>query len=60
MKFKEIERIILDDGWYFKNQKGSHNHYKRPTKSGKVTIPQHPGDIHPDTIKSILKQAGLK
>ncbi len=60
MKFKEIERIILDDGWYFKNQKGSHNHYKHPTKLGKVTIPQHSGDIHPDTIKAILKQAGLK
>lgn len=59
MKFKEIEKIILDDGWYFKKQKGSHCHYKHPTKSGKVTIPEHAGDVHPDTIKSILKQAGL-
>lgn len=60
MKFREVERLILDDGWYFKNQKGSHHQYKHPTKSGKVTIPEHAGDINPDTVKSILKQAGLK
>lgn len=60
MKVKEIENIILKDGWYFKNQKGSYKHYKHSIKEGKVTIPQHHGDIHPDTIKSILKQAGLR
>lgn len=60
MKFREIEKIILDDGWYFKTARGSHNHYKHPTKSGKVTIPKHSGDLDPRTIKSILEQAGLK
>lgn len=60
MKFKEIEKIILNDGWYYKNSKGSHNHYKHPTKTGKVTIPKHIGDIDKRTIKSILEQAGLK
>lgn len=60
MKFKEIERIILSDGWYHKNTKGSHNHYKHPTKPGKVTIPNHTGDLDPRTVKSILEQAGLK
>ncbi len=28
-------------------------------KPGKVSIPNHPGDLDPRTIKSILKQAGL-
>ena len=60
MKFREIEKIILDDGWYFKTARGSHNHYNHPTKSGKVTIPKHSGDLDPRTIKSILEQAGLK
>lgn len=60
MKFKEIEKIILNDGWYYKNSKSSHNHYKHPTKAGKVTIPRHIGDIDKRTIKSILEQAGLK
>ncbi len=59
MRFREIERILLDDGWQFKNAKGSHNHYIHPTKPGKVTVPNHSGDLDPRTVKSILKQAGL-
>ena len=60
MKFREIEKLILQDGWYFKTAKGSHYHYKHPTKPGKVTIPKHGGDLDPKTVKSILEQAGLK
>lgn len=60
MRFREIERIILDDGWYYVNCRGSHNQYKHPTKSGKVTIPKHNGDLDPVTVKRILIQAGLK
>lgn len=59
MRFREIEKIILADGWKFKKAKGSHCSYVHPTKLGKITIPNHPGDIDPRTIKSILKQAGL-
>lgn len=59
MKFREIEKIILADGWQFKKAKGSHHHYVHPTKPGKVTIPNHPGDLDSQTIKSIMKQAGL-
>lgn len=60
MRFREIEKIILADGWYFKNAKGSHNHYKHPKKPGKVTIPNHGGDLDKKTVDSILKRAGLK
>ena len=60
MKFHEIERVLLSDGWTFKNAKGSHYQYVHPEKPGKVTIPHHPGDIAPIIIKSILKQAGIK
>jgi predicted RNA binding protein YcfA (HicA-like mRNA interferase family) len=59
VKFHEIEKTILADGWVFKNAKGSHCQYVHPTKPGKVTIPCHSGDIPPIVIKSILKQAGL-
>lgn len=59
MRFREVEKIILADGWYHVKQKGSHHQYKHPTKSGKVTIPEHGGDLNIDTVKSILKQAGL-
>ena len=59
MRFREIEKIILADGWIFKSAKGSHYQYIHPTKPGKVTIPCHSSDIAPIIIKSILKQAGL-
>lgn len=59
MKFREIEKILLADGWIFKNAKGSHYQYVHQTKPGKVTVPNHPGDIAPIIVKSILKQAGL-
>lgn len=60
MKPKEMERIILADGWLFKSQEGSHKHYAHPEKSGKVTIPFHGKDLPRGTEISILKQAGLK
>lgn len=56
----EIERLLLADGWYHKNTKGSHKHFKHPSKPGKVTVPQHTGDIDSGTAKSILRLAGLK
>lgn len=59
MKFREIEKIILADGWQFKKARGSHYSYIHPNKPGKVTIPNHTGDLDPRTIKSILKQARL-
>lgn len=60
MRPRELEKIILADGWYLVKQVGSHRQYRHPEKPGKVTIPFHPGDIHPNTVRSILKQAGLK
>lgn len=60
MKFREIEKILISDGWHLKTIRGSHNHYTHPTKPGKVTIPNHHGDLNQQTIKSILIQAGLK
>lgn len=61
LKPTEMERVILDDGWEFYSQKGSHRQYKHPTKPGKVTIPFHKGkEINPMTEKSIRKQAGIE
>ena len=60
MRFREVEKILLNDGWVFKSAKGSHNHYIHPTKKGKITIPNHRGDLDMKTVDTILKQAGLK
>ena len=57
---KELERIILADGWYFVRQKGSHRHYRHPIKQGKVTIPFHGNrDLKTKTVKNIYMLAGL-
>ena len=60
MNFKELERILLDDGWSRLSTRGSHIHYVHASKKGKVTVPNHKGDIPKGTVNSILKQAGLK
>ena len=57
---REMEKIILANGWIFKSQEGSHRHYVHPKKNGKVTIPFHNKDIPKGTENAILKQAGLK
>lgn len=61
MKIREVIKLIKADGWYLVATKGSHQQYKHPTKSGRVTIAGHPrDDISPGTLNSILKQAQLK
>ena len=56
---REMEKEILDDGWIFKSQEGSHRHYVHPTKPGKVTIPFHSKELSKIVEKSIRKQAEL-
>lgn len=60
MTAKEIEKILSTDGWYHAETRGSHKQFKHPSKPGKITIPQHKGDMKLKTANSILKQAGLK
>jgi predicted RNA binding protein YcfA (HicA-like mRNA interferase family) len=61
MKLRDLLRRIEDDGWTLAAQRGSHRQYKHPSKPGKVTIAGTPSDdIHPKTLSSILRQAGLK
>lgn len=60
MTFKELERILLEDGWSLKAIKGSHHQYIHEEKKAKITIPRHGGDINIKTANTILKQAGLK
>ncbi|MGO8932407.1 MAG: type II toxin-antitoxin system HicA family toxin [Terracidiphilus sp.] len=61
MKVRDLIKVLEKDGWRFVYTSGSHRHFKHPIKLGKVTVPGHPGDdIHPKTLQSILKQAGMK
>jgi predicted RNA binding protein YcfA (HicA-like mRNA interferase family) len=61
LKVKEILNRLRSDGWYELPRKATaHSQLRHPTKLGKVTVPDHPGDMPPFTLKSIWKQAGMK
>lgn len=59
MQSRELIKIIEADGWYLVATKGSHNQFKHEIKRGRVTIPHPKKDLPQQTVKSILKQAGL-
>ena len=49
------------DGWYLARTRGSHRQLKHPVKPGTVTIAGKPSlDVPPGTLRSILKQAGVR
>lgn len=61
MTVREVIKMLKKDGWYrVPSNSGSHLQFKHPFKKGKVTVPNHKGDISPLTLKSIYKQSGLK
>ncbi|MDQ3243052.1 MAG: type II toxin-antitoxin system HicA family toxin [Gemmatimonadota bacterium] len=60
MKFRDLIRLLRDDGWYLKRTRGSHQQCRHPQKPGLVTVAgDGPDDIAPRTLKSILMQARL-
>lgn len=59
MKFKELEKLLKKNGWYYADAVGSHYQYRHPTKKGKVTVPFHKSDLPIGTVRAILKQAGI-
>ncbi|MEO0456722.1 MAG: type II toxin-antitoxin system HicA family toxin [Cyanobacteria bacterium P01_A01_bin.114] len=58
MRTSEVIKRLEADDWYLHRTKGSHKQFKHPTKLGKVTVPEHKGDIPTGTLRSIFKQAG--
>jgi predicted RNA binding protein YcfA (HicA-like mRNA interferase family) len=61
VKVREVIRMIEEDGWRQVRTAGSHRQFKHAVKSGLVTVAGKPSlDVPPGTLKSILKQAGLK
>jgi len=61
VKVRDVIRLIEADGWRLVTTRGSHRQFKHPYKKGRVTIAGKPDlELHPKTLKSILKQAYLK
>lgn len=60
MDSREVIRLLAADGWRLARVKGSHHHFKHPTKSGVVTV-KHPAKDYPiGTLKNIERQSGVK
>lgn len=63
VKYRELLRVLRDDGWRHDRTNGSHLMYVHPTKPGPVVVPaggREGQDVPPGTLNSILEQAGLK
>ncbi|WP_294659244.1 type II toxin-antitoxin system HicA family toxin [uncultured Fusobacterium sp.] len=59
MSSKDLMKLLKKDGWYLDRVKGSHHHFKHPTKKGIVTVPHPRKDLPLKTVESIFRQAGL-
>jgi len=60
MRVRDAIKLIEADGWRLVSIKGSHRQFKHPFK-GRVTIAgKLDMDLHPKTLKSILKQADIE
>ena len=60
MNSREIIKLLEKDGWVHVRTTGSHWHFRHDEKLGTVTVPHPKKDIPLGTLKSIMKQAGLK
>ena len=56
----DVIRALKRDGWSELRVKGSHHHFKHPTKPGIVTVPHPKKDIPRGTLASIERQAGIR
>jgi predicted RNA binding protein YcfA (HicA-like mRNA interferase family) len=56
---RDIIRELEADGWRQIAVRGSHHHFKHPSKPGKITVPHPSKDLNVKTERSIRKQAGL-
>lgn len=60
MKPKEMEKLLIKNGFIFQRQRGSHKLYYNPQTKRTAVVPIHSKDLKIGTEQQILKQAGLK
>ena len=61
MKFRDLIKMLQDDGWYLAQTEGSDRQFRHPNKRGKVTVAGHPSrEVPTGTLLSIFKQAQMK
>jgi len=61
MKVRELLKWLENDGWTIDRMRGSHRQLRHPVKPETVTVSGHfRDDVHPKTLKSVLRQASLE
>jgi predicted RNA binding protein YcfA (HicA-like mRNA interferase family) len=56
----DVIRCIKAAGWLRVRTKGSHQHFKHPSRPGIVTVPHPKKDLPIGTLKSIERSSGVK
>ena len=61
MKYRDLIKLLVADGWYWVSTKGSHQEIPASSEKGTVIVPAHGlgADVKVGLEKAILKQAGL-
>jgi len=57
LKSRQVMAALEKAGFRRVRQRGSHVQFKRGNLL--VTVPNHPGDLNPNVLKSILRQAQM-
>ncbi len=57
---EKVIKLLLQHGFEFDHQTGSHRVYYNRAAKKRVTVPFHKKELPRGTLVSILKQAGLK
>ncbi len=56
---RDLEKILLNNGFIIKRQTGSHRIYHNFKTDKTTVIPHHSKDVARGTVRSIIKQSGL-
>lgn len=56
---KEMEKLLLKNGFKFVRQRGSHKFFYNADTNRSTTVPMHAKDLKTGTEHKILKDAGL-
>lgn len=59
MNSREVIRKLEENGWREVAQRGSHEQFRHPDRSGRVTVPHPSRDIPIGTLRSIERQSGV-
>jgi len=57
LKPRDVIRALESGGFHIARQSGSHVQLKKGNRL--VTVPNHPRDLKPGTLRSIIRQSGL-